>query len=93
MLESLPGVVTRPTYPWRKRGLVSYGAPFFKLAAAHVERLHKQRVFVVVSGSLARSTEHYNDLRASLGSKLVREHIGFRPHVPWGDVFVLAKEV
>ena len=84
---------TRPTFPWRKRGLVSYGAPFPQLVATHVERLDKQRVYALVSGSLARNTDSVSRLKEALGSKLVGEHIGFPSHVPWNDLLALAQEM
>lgn len=84
---------TRPTFPWRKRGLVSYGLPFPHLVATHVERLGKQRVFAVVSGSLAKDTDCLSRLEAALGSKLVGRNIGFPSHTPWDQVLALAEEM
>ncbi len=84
---------TRPTFPWRKRGLVSYGLPFAELVALHVERLGKQRVFAVVSGSLAKNTQCLSQLEAALGSKLVGKNVGFPSHTPWTHVLALAKEM
>lgn len=83
---------TRPTFPWRKRGLVSYGLPFPELVATHVDRLGK-RVYAVVSGSLARTTESVHRLKEELGPKLVGEHIGFPSHVPWNDLLALAQKM
>jgi hypothetical protein len=84
---------TRPTFPWRKRGLVSYGLPFPELVARHVERFGKQHVFAVVSGSLARNTSCVTRLEEALGSKLVGTNIGFPSHTPWTQVLALAKEM
>lgn len=84
---------TRPTFPWRKRGLVSYGLPFSELVALHVKRFGKQRVFAVVSGSLANSTDCLLKLETALGSKLVGTNIGFPSHTPWTHVLALAKEM
>lgn len=84
---------TRPTFPWRNRGLVSYGLPFPQLVATHVERLEKQRVFALISGSLAKHTDVVSRLEAVLGSKLVAKHVGFPSHTPWDHVLNLAKEM
>ena len=86
-------VTTRPTFPWRDRGSVSYGKPFPELVATHVERLGKQRVFALISGSLAKNTDSVSRLKEALGSKLVAEHIGFPSHVPWDHLLELAKEM
>ncbi len=89
----LPGEVTRPSFPWRtERGLVSYGLSFHKLAAAHVERFGKTRVFAVVSASLAKNTDMLQLLKRALGDKLVRVHIGVKSHTPWDDVWTLVLE-
>jgi hypothetical protein len=88
-----PREITRPTFPWRDRGLVSYGLPFPELVAKHTETLGKQRVFALISGSLAKNTDSFSRLKTALGMKLVAEHIGFPSHVPWDHLLELAKEM
>jgi hypothetical protein len=90
---ALPNEVTRPTFPWHERGIVSYGVPFPELATAHIQRLGKTRVFALVSESLARNTKHLDRLQASLGGKLAGPNVGFKSHTPWDDVLKLAEEV
>jgi alcohol dehydrogenase class IV len=84
---------TRPTFPWRPRGLVSYGLPFPELVASHIERLNKQRVFACFSGSLANNTDCVSRLESTLGDKIVGKNIGFPSHTPWTDVLTLAQEI
>jgi len=92
--DLLPNEITCPCFPWRQdRCLLSYGLPFSELVEAHVNRLHRSRVFAVVSGSLARNTDHFERLKDALGGKLVGEHIGFPSHVPWNEILKLVKEV
>ncbi|OQV05525.1 hypothetical protein CLAIMM_10252 [Cladophialophora immunda] len=88
-----PQETTRPTFPWRKRGLVSSGLPFPELVSRHVERLGKQRVFAVVSGSLAEHTDCVARLEHALGSRLAGKNVGFPSHTPWTHVLALAKEI
>ncbi|KEF56407.1 uncharacterized protein A1O9_07988 [Exophiala aquamarina CBS 119918] len=90
---SMSEETTRPTFPWRKRGLVSYGLPFPELVSRHVNRLHKERVFIVVSGSLAQHTDCLSRLEKALGSKIVAKQIGFPSHTPWTHVLELAREI
>ncbi|KAH8810642.1 putative Fe-containing alcohol dehydrogenase [Xylogone sp. PMI_703] len=85
--------VTRPTFPWRKGGLVSYGLPFPELVAKHVQRLEKERVFAVISASLEKSTGSLSKLVEALGSKLVGSRVGFPSHTPWNQVLALAQQI
>lgn len=84
---------TTPTFPWRKRGVVSYGLPFPELVSRHVARLGKRRVFGLFSGSLAANTDCVVRLEAALGSMLVAKRVGFPSHTPWDQVLLLAKEM
>ncbi|TAQ87443.1 hypothetical protein B7494_g4226 [Chlorociboria aeruginascens] len=91
--KSLPGEITRPSFPWREeRGLVSYGLPFSELASAHVERFGKTRIFAVVSASLAKNTDLLQSLKTVLGEKIVGVHLGVKSHTPWDDVWALVVE-
>ncbi|RFU30223.1 hypothetical protein B7463_g6112, partial [Scytalidium lignicola] len=85
--------ITRPTFPWRKRGLVSYGLPFLELVVTHVQRLGKQRVFALVSGSLEENTNCLWRLEQVLGPKLVGSRVGFPGHTLWDQVLALAKQI
>ena len=92
-LDSGPREITRPTFPWRKRGLVSYGLPFPELVATHVERLRARRVFALISGSLTKNTDSVSRLEKALASKLIAKQIGFPSHVPWDHLLALAKKM
>ncbi|OAG43617.1 hypothetical protein AYO21_02203 [Fonsecaea monophora] len=84
---------TVPTFPWRARGLVSSGLPFPALVSKHVDRLAKKRVFLVVSGSLAKHTDCVTRLKDALGDKLAGINVGFPSHTPWTHVLKLAEEI
>lgn len=84
---------TRRTFPWRARGLVSSGLPFPELVLQHVQRMAKKRVFVVVSGSLAKHTDCVTSLKEALGDMLVGMNVGFPSHTPWTQVLKLAEEM
>lgn len=93
MSISMSEETTRPTFPWGKRGLVSYGLPLPELVSRHVERLHKERVFVVMSGSLAKHTDCLSRLEKALGPRVVGKQVGFPSHTPWIHVLELASEM
>ncbi|GAM35137.1 Fe-containing alcohol dehydrogenase [Talaromyces pinophilus] len=90
----LPNEVTRPMFPWRPaKGLVSYGCAFTELLHANLTRMRKERVFVVVSKSLAENTNELNRLKECLGTKLVGVKIGFPSHPPFEDVLKLSGDI
>lgn len=90
----LPNEVTRPMFPWRPaKGLVSYGCAFTELLHANLTRMRKERVFVVVSKSLAENTNELNRLKECLGTKLVGVKIGFPSHPPFEDVLKLSGDM
>lgn len=90
----LPNEVTRPMFPWRPaKGLLSYGCAFTELLHTNLTRMRKERVFVVVSKSLAESTNELNILKECLGTRLVGVQIGFPSHPPFEDVLKLSGDM
>lgn len=77
---------TEAAFVWRDFPLVTYGLPFPRLVANHVQRLGSQRVFALVSGSVATKTPSYEQLKESLGSLLVGERVGVKSHTYWDEV-------
>jgi hypothetical protein len=60
--------------------VVTFGGSFDDVLPDQLERLGSKRVYVVVSKSLAESTNEYATLKEVLKSSLVGSKIGVRPH-------------
>lgn len=73
-------------FAWRDTPLVSYGLPFPRLVANHVQRMGCRRAFALVSGSVATKTPSYQQLKDGLGSLLVGERVGVKSHTYWDEV-------
>jgi maleylacetate reductase len=70
---------------------VSFGTPMAEAVAAEVARLGAERVFLMVSGTLNRSTDEIAKLRRALGNKVVGEFDRMSPHTPRGDVIAATR--
>ncbi|KAJ7509798.1 putative Fe-containing alcohol dehydrogenase [Mycena galericulata] len=72
---------------------VSYGLPFPEACAKHAEEtFHAQRVFIIASATIARTTSGLDDLRAALGAKVVGVKFGLKAHTYFSDVISIAEE-
>jgi len=60
--------------------LVTFGGSFNDVLPDQLDRLGAKQVYIVVSKSLAESTNGLTTLKELLGSKLVGAKIGVRPH-------------
>lgn len=89
---ALSGEVTRPSYSWRPNNFISYGLPFEKLAKAHVQRLGKSRILLIVSTSLSKNTNEVIKLEKELGDLVVAKRIGMTPHTYWTEVLEITEE-
>ncbi|KAJ7495306.1 putative Fe-containing alcohol dehydrogenase [Mycena latifolia] len=72
---------------------ISYGLPFHEACAKHAEdTFHAQRVFVISSGTLARSTNALKDLKQALGPKFVGVKYGLKAHTYLDEIIAIAEE-
>ncbi|KAJ7625667.1 putative Fe-containing alcohol dehydrogenase [Roridomyces roridus] len=72
---------------------VSDGLPFPVSCAKHAEEtFHAKRIFVLASSTLANNTSALNDLRASLGDKVIGVKTGLKSHTYFSDVLQIAAE-
>ncbi|KAJ7763567.1 putative Fe-containing alcohol dehydrogenase [Mycena maculata] len=72
---------------------ISYGLPFPTACAKHAEEtFHAQRVFIIASSTLARTTSALDDLQAALGTKVVGVKSGLKAHTYFSDVIAIAQE-
>jgi alcohol dehydrogenase class IV len=72
---------------------VSYGLPFPVAGAKHAEEtFHAQRIFIIVSSTLASTTSALDDLRTALGTKVVGVKSGLKAHTYFNDIIAIAEE-
>lgn len=72
---------------------ISYGLPFTIACKKHVAATFQaSRVFLIVSRSLAKNTEHVKNLQHALGAKVVGTRVGMRPHTLWSEVLEVTRE-
>ncbi len=87
----------RLAFPPKKKPHISIGAAFDTTCAYHVHETYQaKKVFVIVSVSIARTSENLTKLVAALETKNV-EIAGIRrgimAHTPWQDVLDISHEV
>jgi hypothetical protein len=82
---------TRPSYDWRKEGVLTYGLEFPDAAAAQIERLGARKVFLVASGGLSRNTPYVKQLEERLGKAIVGKKVGIQPHSLWSEILEIAE--
>src|SRR6478735_9353382 len=68
---------------------VQSGVPAAEALLAEAERLDARRVFLVVSRTMNRDTDHVARMREALGARFAGLHEGIPPHTPI-DVVVTA---
>ncbi|KAJ7448519.1 hypothetical protein FB451DRAFT_1532744 [Mycena latifolia] len=72
---------------------ISYGLPFHEACAKHAEdTFHAHRVFVISSGTLARSTSALKDLERALGSKFAGVKYGLKAHTYLDEIIAIMEE-
>jgi len=65
---------------------VVFGKPFAEALAQEVDRLDARAVFVLASGTLARTTDTIEQLRKALGNRMAGVHAKIGAHTPRTDV-------
>lgn len=84
----------RPAFANRERPLLSYGIPFAAAAGRHsTERFQASRIYIICSGSLARSTSSLDELTAALGAeKIAGCRVGMQSHSLWSEVLDITND-
>jgi maleylacetate reductase len=72
---------------------VIFGRPFAEALAQEVDRLDARAVFVLASGTLARTTDTIDQLRTALGNRMAGVHAKIGAHTPRTDVVEAANAV
>src|SRR6185312_7113232 len=71
---------------------VQFGVPAAEAVAAQASRIGAHRVFLMVSGTLNRSTDEVAKLRAALGNRCAGVFDRMPPHTPRGAVIEAAAQ-
>lgn len=80
----------RATWRFTQMERVIYGEPFAAALAEQVERIGARAVFVLASGTLARTTDSLDQLRAALGDRVAGICTRIAAHTPRTDVVAAA---
>jgi hypothetical protein len=74
---------------------ISYGLPYYESCAKHVRHTFKcSRVYIIASGTLARTTDKVDKLVSAIGQQnVVGVRKGMTPHTPWSDILEITAEV
>ena len=76
------------TYPY-----ISHGLPFPQACAKHVDKTFRaSRVYIIASGTLARTTDYVRELQQALGERVVGTRAGMTPHTLWSEILEIADE-
>jgi maleylacetate reductase len=71
---------------------VVFGRPAAEAVAGQVDRLHAGRAFLMVSGTLNRSTDEIEKIRQALGTRCVGTFDAMPPHTPREAVVAAAEQ-
>jgi len=85
------GLGTRPgmfNFPAIER--ILYGQPAARALAAEAERLRAERVFLIVSGTMNRTTDEVSKVREALGRRYAGLYDRIAPHIPRESVLEAA---
>lgn len=83
----VPKEICRPAFPDHDFPKISYGLPFPETCKLHNEQHFKAcRVYIICSGTLAKTSSHLGDLKQALGDKVAGVRIGMKPHTFMSEV-------
>ena len=68
-----------------------YGMPAAQALAAEVERIDAKRVFLIVSGTMNRTTDEVKRVRTALGNRYAGSYDGIPPFTPRSAVLEAAR--
>jgi maleylacetate reductase len=71
---------------------VVFGSPAAEAVAGQMNRLHASRAFLMVSGTLNRTTDEIEKIRQALGSRCVGTFDAMPPHTPREAVVAAAEQ-
>lgn len=83
----------RPAYEGRNTPGLSYGLPFDRACKEHAERLNVNKIYLLISRSLATKTDTLQRLKNALQNRLVGTRIGVSAHTPITECVEAINEV
>ena len=90
----------RTAFPTQSTPVLSYGVPFPALTAQHAHATFSaKRIYILISGTLARTTDSLQQLQDALESrpntdmKVVGVWKGMKSHTYWSEVVDVADDV
>ncbi|PLN84174.1 putative Fe-containing alcohol dehydrogenase [Aspergillus taichungensis] len=96
----MPSSTLRTAFPTQSTPLLSYGPPFPTLTAQHARTTFSaKRIYVLISGTLARTTDSLQRLQDALEShpntdmRVVGVRRGMKSHTYWSEVAEVADDV
>lgn len=85
--------VVKLAFDGQDHPLISHGIPFAQACARHVEQNFKaSRVYILASGTLARTTNVVRTLQQALDGKVVGVRYGMTPHTLWSECIEVTKD-
>lgn len=93
MVEFFGTEAFRPCYKGRDFPKLSYGLRFEQACSEHVHGLKAQRVYVLISNSLAKKTSALERVKRALQGKIVGTRVGIGAHTPIMDCVEVIREV
>lgn len=91
--KTTDGEVYRRAFPTLTKPMVSYGMPFAAAARKHADEYGASRIYVIVSGTLSRTTNMLDELEAAFEGRVVGVRRGMRPHSLISECFEVLQEV
>ncbi|KAJ9615697.1 hypothetical protein H2200_001773 [Cladophialophora chaetospira] len=87
MLQSRDEPTCKPFFEGQPAPLISYGLPYPEACRYHVETTFRSdRVYLLLSNSLARNSNISDRFQKALGSKIVGTRVGMKAHTYWSEV-------
>lgn len=87
-------LVVQPFSEDQPAPLISYGLPYHEACGFHVESTWRcKRVYLLLSASLTKNSDVRKRMQKVLGSKIVGERIGMKPHTLWSEVLEVVNDM
>ena len=86
---------TERVNPAKPFPIVSWGLPFPEACARHIsDTLHTSKAYIIVSGTLSRSTDALQRLESALGKdRVAGVWKGMTPHTLYSELLTITKDI
>ncbi len=87
-------LVVQPFSEDQPAPLISYGLPYHEACRFHADSTWTcKRVYLLLSASLTKNSDVRKRLQKALGSKIVGERVGMKPHTLWSEVLEVVNDM